>query len=47
MRGEEGVVDYEADGGVGVEVVDGPFGVRVGEVAGVGEGEDGVAGDSG
>ena len=40
---DEGVVDYEADGGVGVEVVDCPVG-RVGEVAGVGEGQDWVAG---
>lgn len=47
VRGEKFVVDYEADGGVGAEVVDGPLGVRVGEVACVGEGEDGVAGDGG
>ena len=47
MGGEELVVDYEADGGVGAEVVDGPLGVRVGEIACVGEGEDGVAGDGG
>lgn len=47
VRGEELVVDDEADGGVGAEVVDGPLGVRVGEIACVGEGEDGVAGDGG
>ena len=47
MRGEELVVDDEAHGGVGAEVVDGPLGVWVGEVACVGEGEDGVAGGGG
>ena len=47
VGGEECVVDYEADGGVGVEVVDGPFGVWVGEIACIGEREDRVAGDSG
>ena len=37
----EFVVNYEAHGGVGAEVMDGPsFGV--GEVAGIGEGKDGV-----
>ena len=46
VGGDEGVVDDKADGGVGVEVVDGPFWVGVGEVAGIGEGEDGVAGES-
>ena len=47
MRGEELVVDYEAHGGVGAEVVDGPLGVRVGEIACVGVGEDGGAGGGG
>lgn len=48
MHGVKGcklVVDDEAHGGVGAEVVDRPVGVRVGEIACVGEGEDGVASD--
>ena len=48
VGGVELVVDDEAHGGVGAEVEDGPFGVvRVGDVACVGEGEDGVAIDRG
>ena len=47
VGGEECVVDYEAHGGVGVEVVDGPFWVWVGEIALIGEREDRVAGNSG
>ncbi len=33
MGRQELIVDYEAHRGVGAEVVDGPFGVRVGEIA--------------
>ena len=47
VRGDEGVVDDEADGGVGAEVVDLPVRVGGGEVAGDGEGEDGGAGEGG
>ena len=42
VGGDEVVVDDEADGGVGAKVINVPFG-GIGEVARVGEGEDGVA----
>ena len=45
MRCQELIVDYEANRGVGAEVVDGPFGVRVGEIACIRERQDGVASD--
>ena len=47
VRGDEGVVDDEADGGVGAEVVDLPVRGGGGDVAADGEGEDGGAGEGG
>lgn len=42
VGGYELVVDYDAHRRIGAEIVNSPFG-RVGEIAGVGEGEDRVA----
>ena len=42
---EEFVVDYQAHGGVGAEVVDLPVGVGVREITRVREREDGMAGE--
>lgn len=39
----EVIIDYEAHGGVGIEVVDLPIGVGVREIASVGERENGGA----
>lgn len=43
VGGPDFVVNYEADGGIGAEVVHIPLGVGVRKVACVGEREDGVA----
>ena len=43
MGGREVIIDYEAHGGVGIEVVDLPIGVGVGEIPSIGEGENGGA----
>lgn len=43
VGGREFIVDYETHGGVGIEVVNLPVGVGVGEIASIREGEDGGA----